>query len=56
MSDFVKQVVLAIAAPLAGAVGEMAMDEVNARRAERMRSRDRWEALIAQARAERVAP
>ena len=54
MSDFVKSLALAIAAPVAGALGEMAVDAANHRRAEAKASRERWEALLTQAKEERV--
>ena len=50
MSDFVKSLILAVAVPVATAIGEMAVDEANHRRAQTKASRARWEALMEQER------
>ena len=56
MSDFAKNLVLAIVAPLAASAGQMAVDAANHRREQAKASRERWESLIAQAKEDRVKP
>lgn len=56
MSDFAKNLALAIVAPLASSLGQMAVDAANHKRAEAKASRERWEALMQQAKEDRVKP
>lgn len=60
VGDFGQSVILAIAAPLASALGSAIVDALNHDRAERSQSRARWEALIdaerKEARMPRCAP
>jgi hypothetical protein len=54
VSDFAKNLVLAVVAAVGPAVGQAMVDAANHKRAEAKASRERWEALIAEARAQRV--
>lgn len=50
VGEFGRALILAIAAPLASALGEAIVDALNHERSERSRSRARWEHLIAEER------
>lgn len=54
MSDFAKNLALALVAAVGPSVGQAMVDAANHKRAEAKASRERWEALMTEARAQRV--
>lgn len=54
MRQFLRDLALACAPAAVGAIAELARDALAHRREERDRSRERWERLIEEARAERA--